>query len=107
MRRRDDYNLTEFDAICLENGQFPEELSWPSCTNGEDNNINLRHGSNDNNNDDNNEDNNINLRRHGSNDKGTLFSETQCVEPMDLEQSDNIETLWTEGETINYKTIIK
>ena len=87
MRRRDDYNLTKFDAICLENGQFPEESSWPSCTNGEDNNINLR--------------------RHGSNDKGTLFSETQCVEPMDLEQSDNIETLWTEGETINYKTIIK
>ena len=86
MRRRDDYNLTEFDAICLEDGKFPEESSWPSCTNGEDNNINLRHGSND---------------------KGTLFSETQCVEPTDLEQSDEIETLWTEGETINYKTIIK
>ena len=39
--------------------------------------------------------------------KGLFFSETQCVEPKDLEQSDEIETLWTEGETINYKTIIK
>ena len=39
--------------------------------------------------------------------KGLFFSETQCVEPTDLEQSDEIETLWTEGETINYKTIIK
>ena len=35
MRRTDDYNLTEFDATCDENGQFPQLLSWPSCANGD------------------------------------------------------------------------
>ena len=35
MRRTDDYNLTEFDATCDENGQFPQKLSWPLCANGD------------------------------------------------------------------------
>ena len=35
MRRTDNYNLTEFDAVCFEDGQFPEQLDWPSCANGD------------------------------------------------------------------------
>ena len=34
-------------------------------------------------------------------------SVTQCMEPTDLEHSDEIETLWVEGESVNYTTIIK
>ena len=35
MRRTDNYNLTEFDAVCLEDSQFPQPLAWPSCANGD------------------------------------------------------------------------
>ena len=36
-----------------------------------------------------------------------FISVTQCIEPKDLEHSDEIETLWTEGESVNYTTIVK
>ena len=95
MRRTDNYNLTEFDAVCLEDSQFPQPLAWPSCANGD-------YCAND-----------PHFRRIHENVVATEFtrepsiSVTQCIEPTDLDHSDEIETLWEEGESINYADTIK